>query len=82
MLDGYFHSNLVTLCNEMMRYFQKGSHIIYTVVFINFLQTNSIYVNILFHYRSSAGSRIPDTNSLDGCDREKVQLRTHQVGCF
>ncbi|KAJ8917800.1 hypothetical protein NQ315_010706, partial [Exocentrus adspersus] len=32
-------------------------------------------------HRSSAGSRIPggDTNSLDGCDRDKVQLRPHQV---
>nr|CAH7759652.1 unnamed protein product [Callosobruchus chinensis] len=31
--------------------------------------------------RSSAGSRIPgsETNSLDGCDRDKSQLRPHQV---
>nr|CAH7768123.1 unnamed protein product [Callosobruchus chinensis] len=30
---------------------------------------------------SSAGSRIPgsETNSLDGCDRDKSQLRPHQV---
>ncbi|KAG5866143.1 hypothetical protein JTB14_038114 [Gonioctena quinquepunctata] len=38
-------------------------------------------MEVLFICRSNAGSKIPggDTNSLDGCDKEKAQLRPHQV---
>ncbi|KAJ8948186.1 hypothetical protein NQ318_010459 [Aromia moschata] len=74
---------MVTEVKDKFEYFHRVWFRSYPSSFLEVdrIQKKRKLTGALFICRSNAASRIPggDTNSLDGCDRDKGQLRPHQV---